>query len=290
VSGITEFTNATLYIDPFGQPSGMTFDPEPLLFSGNSFIRNFNQGTTVSQTDVLTGPITNHGMLGIFSQTNGAYGELQITGNIVNGPGSSLNFGANNAAVPVTQNQIVTVSGNVSGPASVSAQGGSAAIYTLANNNYSGNTTVNGGTLVLQQATLAATSDVVVAPGAVLKLDFGAVTNTINSLTLGGVGQTPGVYNAVNGAPFLTGMGSLLVTALPVASYPANITWSVSGSTLSLSWPATHLGWVLQGQTNSLSTGITAVWTDVPGTSAVSSTNLPINLANPTVFFRLRHP
>jgi fibronectin-binding autotransporter adhesin len=291
ISGITELTNATLYLDPFGQPSGMTFDAEPLLCSGSSIIRNFNQGTTASQVNVLTGPITNNGALGIYSQTNGAYGELQITGNIVNGVGAAIKLGySGSPTFPTNQNQIVTISGSVSGPASVSSEGAPGAIYTLANNNYSGNTTVNGGTLVLQQATLAATSDVVVAPGAVLKLDFGAVTNTINSLMLGGVGQTPGVYDAVNGAPYLTGTGSLLVTALPIANYPTNITSSVSGSTLSLSWPATHLGWILQGQTNSLSTGITAVWTDVPGTATVTSTNLPIDAANPTVFFRLRHP
>ena len=214
---------------------------------------------------------------------------MQITGNIVNGSGSSLNFGINTDGVPLTQNQIVTVSGSITGPASVSAQGGPAAIYTLANNNYSGNTTVNSGKLVLQQPTLAAASDIVVASSAVLQLDF-AVTKTINSLTLGGVGQTPGVYDAVNGAPYITGTGSLLVTALPIANYPTNVTYSVSGSTLSLSWPATHLGWILQAQTNSLSTGITASWTDVSGTAAVTATNMTINPANPTVFFRLRHP
>lgn len=293
VSGITEFTNGTLYIDPFGQPSGMTFDPEPMVFSGNSFIRNFNQGTTASQVDVLTGPLTNNGTLGIFSQTNGAYGELQINGNMVNGPGAVLSFGANNAGVPNTQNQIVTVSGIVSGPASVSTEGGSGSVYTLANNNYSGNTTVTGGTLVLQQATLATNSDVVVATGAVLKLDFGAVTNTINSLKLGGVSQNPGVYDATSGAPFITGAGSLLVTALPMANYSTNITASVSGNTLTLTWPSTHLGWFLQSQTNTLSVGLTTpsnTWFDVSGSDAATSKIITINPANPSVFYRLRHP
>jgi autotransporter-associated beta strand protein len=288
VSGITEITNATLYLDPFGQPSGMTYDAEPLVFSGESYIRNFNQSTTVAQVNTLQGVITNNGILNIFSQTNGASGELVINGAIENAAATTLRFGRAPFANPNT-NQFITVNGSVNGPASVSAEGNSGSVYTLANNNYSGDTTVNSGKLVLQQPTLAAASDIVVASSAVLQLDF-AVTNTINSLTLGGVGKTPGVYNAVNGAPYITGTGSLLVTALPIANYPTNVTYSVSGSTLSLSWPATHLGWILQAQTNSLTTGITASWTDVSGTAAVTATNMTINPANPTVFFRLRHP
>jgi autotransporter-associated beta strand protein len=291
ISGITELINGTLYLDPFGQPSGMTFDAEPVVCSGNSFIRNFNQGTTIPQVNVLTGPMTNNGTLGIFSQTNGgAYGELQITGNIVNGPGSALNFGANNANVPLSQNQFVTVSGTISGPASVSAQGGSAATYTLANNNYTGNTTVNSGKLIIQQPSLGSASTVKVATGGLLQLDFGAVTNTIGSLVLGGIGQAPGVYSSNTHPAFLAGEGSLLVTTLWIADYSTNITSSLSGSTLSLSWPATHLGWILQGQTNNLTTGITTTWSDIPGTAAVIATNLTIDPANPTVFFRLRYP
>ena len=42
-----------------------------------------------------------------------------------------------------------------------------------------------------------------------------------------------------------------------IASYPTNISYSVSGGVLTITWPATHLGWILQNQTNSLSVGLT---------------------------------
>jgi len=47
---------------------------------------------------------------------------------------------------------------------------------------------------------------------------------------------------------------------------------------------------VLQTQTNTLTVGIAANWVDVPGTASVTSTNIAVNPANPTVFFRLRYP
>ena len=72
----------------------------------------------------------------------------------------------------------------------------------------------------------------------------------------------------------------------PSGSVP-NVTSSVSGPTLTLAWPATHLGYELQTQTNSASTGLGSTWFTVPGSSSTNSINLNIDPANPTVFFRL---
>ena len=59
---------------------------------------------------------------------------------------------------------------------------------------------------------------------------------------------------------------------------------------MTLSWPADHLGWLLQSQTNALNVGLGTNWVDVPGSDALISTNLPLVPANPAVFYRLRHP
>ena len=398
VAGSTTVSNATLYIDPFGQAWGATFNAEPLVFFGNSYIRNYDQSATVAQINTLTGPITNNGTLNIFSQTNGGYGELDITGDITNTAGSSLILGGvaignNGTTGPSTNGQVVTISGAVSGPASVSAVGDSTSVYTLANNIYSGNTTVRGGTLKLGLATLAANSIVTVTNNAVLQLDFTGVTNTIGSLVLNGVTQPAGVYDSTTGAPYITGSGSLLVVppvstnanlisfvlspagtlsptfasnvttyaateayvnvptvtvvnadltatnhlifngatnllasgaassplnltlgvnnpvvvqvtaqdGITVKTYtvnvtrqpsltPATLTNSVSGSTLTLSWPGDHLGYSLQAQTNSLSSGLGTNWVTLPGSASVTTTNLPIINVNPTVFYRLVYP
>jgi 4-phytase/acid phosphatase len=71
------------------------------------------------------------------------------------------------------------------------------------------------------------------------------------------------------------------------ADNPTNITASVSGKTLTIAWPADHIGWILQAQTNGLSTG---QWFDLPGSSDVNSVAHPIAPANAAVFYRLRQP
>jgi 4-phytase/acid phosphatase len=71
------------------------------------------------------------------------------------------------------------------------------------------------------------------------------------------------------------------------ADNPTNVTASVSGKTLTIAWPADHLGWILQAQTNGLSTG---QWFDLPGSSDLNSVAHPIAPANAAVFYRLRQP
>jgi hypothetical protein len=80
-------------------------------------------------------------------------------------------------------------------------------------------------------------------------------------------------------------------TPLPLT--PTNLVFGVSGNGLTLSWPANYAGWILQCQTDRLNLGLQAgsnAWFDVPGSSSVYSTNFPIIVTNPAVFYRLRHP
>jgi hypothetical protein len=71
------------------------------------------------------------------------------------------------------------------------------------------------------------------------------------------------------------------------ATNPTNVTASVSGNTLTIAWPADHLGWILHAQTNGLSPD---QWFDLSGTSDVNLVAIPINPANQAVFYRLRRP
>jgi autotransporter-associated beta strand protein len=70
-----------------------------------------------------------------------------------------------------------------------------------------------------------------------------------------------------------------------VNTTPTNITSFVSGNTLTLSWPADHIGWQLQIQTNSLGTN----WVDVSGSTATNQMSFTIAAAN-AVFFRMIYP
>ena len=155
------------------------------------------------------------------------------------------------------------------------------------NNTYTGNTTVSGGTLILNYPCLANNSTVAVATNAMLNLNF-ADTNTVSALVLNGISQPAGLYAAATVPAYLTGTGSLqVIPSLP--SSPTNLMVSVSGHTLSLSWPSNYVGWILQ--TNVINVGVSNDWYNVPGSE--TNTQLPFPMNTPAItneFFRLRHP
>jgi autotransporter-associated beta strand protein len=160
---------------------------------------------------------------------------------------------------------------------------------------YTGPTTVSNGTLRINSAFLSGGTNVDIAATGRLDLNFTGA-NTIRSLFIAGVQKTVGTYGATgSGASSIddlhfAGTGVLNVTNGPVAPAPATITSSVLGGTLSLSWPSGQ-GWNLQMQTNSLTTGLGTNWTTViPASAGLSSTNITVDPAKPTVFYRLVWP
>ena len=88
----------------------------------------------------------------------------------------------------------------------------------------------------------------------------------------------------------LDGSVQVLTAVSSVNQTPTNITTSVSGNTLTLSWPADHTGWRLQSQTNTLNAGLGTVWTDIPGTATSNTYNATLDPANGTVFYRMVYP
>lgn len=74
---------------------------------------------------------------------------------------------------------------------------------------------------------------------------------------------------------------------------PTNIAVAVTNNQVWLSWPADHIGWQLQVETNKLSVGITtnaANWFNVSGTTTTNQVFVPINVNNGCVFYRLLYP
>jgi autotransporter-associated beta strand protein len=83
---------------------------------------------------------------------------------------------------------------------------------------------------------------------------------------------------------------SVLSTA---STSPTNMVWSVSGTNLTFSWPADHLGWRLLMQTNHLSSGVSLNpndWATVPGSQQTNQVSVPVNPANAVEFYRLGYP
>ncbi|HYG23225.1 MAG TPA: LamG-like jellyroll fold domain-containing protein [Verrucomicrobiae bacterium] len=73
---------------------------------------------------------------------------------------------------------------------------------------------------------------------------------------------------------------------------PTNMVTAVTGggTQLELAWPASHVGWRLQAQTNSLATGLNASWVDVSSSTATNRIIVPISKTSGAVFYRLVYP
>jgi fibronectin-binding autotransporter adhesin len=283
-------------------------------WSGNAVIDN--NGNSVGVTTALLAP-TGNGVHGIASFTGGAGYIAPPIVIVTNGVGDTTGTGATaiaqiNPATGSVTNVLITCpgvnytatpifllsGGGATTPATITgaaptpnAGGGLTSIGTgvltlSVTNTYTGNTIVGGGILELVNPVIPPASTVVVSNGAMLQLDY-TTTNNVTGLILNGVSQPNGLYNSTTSSTFISGPGSLLVGPT-TASNPTNITAIVSGGNLNVSWPADHLGWILQEQTNALNSA--SPWVDLAGTATITSTNVPITPAQPRAFFRLRHP
>ncbi len=75
-----------------------------------------------------------------------------------------------------------------------------------------------------------------------------------------------------------------------INSTPEPLVASLTGNQLTLSWPADHLGWRLQQQTNPLSVGLSNNWVDVVGSTTTNLVVLTIDPATGCGFYRLVLP
>ncbi|MEI7730246.1 MAG: MBG domain-containing protein [Verrucomicrobiota bacterium] len=112
-----------------------------------------------------------------------------------------------------------------------------------------------------------------------------AATLSLSNVSAGDAGS----YDVVVANPAGSVTSSAATLAVQPPTTPTNLTWSVSGNALTLSWPSDYLGWLLQKNTGTDLRNSNA-WVDLPGTTNVYSTNAPIVATNRAVFYRLRHP
>jgi autotransporter-associated beta strand protein len=285
---ITGLTAATIYsggaiIDDGGF---IITNAQPLLAptgNGVSSIPVVTNGAGYLDTPVVT--ITGGGGAGATAVANVSGGS--VTGITITSPGTGYTsvptvtlFGGGYSTAATLG--AATIAANVSGGLTKQNTG----TLTLSGaNTYTGNTTVNGGTLEIVQATIATNSTVTVASGAVLQLDF-AVTNVVAGFVTNGVSAGPGVYNSTTASPYITGTGSLLVEIqTPPLSY-LKFTASpvISGTTLTISATNSGGGTIYLLTTTNVAAPIstwTPIWTNVLSGSGSFSTNL-VNAVNPS--------
>jgi hypothetical protein len=75
------------------------------------------------------------------------------------------------------------------------------------------------------------------------------------------------------------------ITIGGVSPIPPTITFSSTGTSMSVSWPPNHLGWTLQ--TNAVSLTATNQWFPYPNSQTVTNVTIPIQKNKSPVFLRL---
>lgn len=295
-----------------------TLDGAVTLQAGTANTMAANGSANAAETLNVIAPISGAGSL----QINGVGGNLgtillaadnSYTGDTTVAAGTLLVNGANGSS-PITVNTSATLGGigSITGPITVQSGGNlapgipargalAASIGTLT----AGNVTV-GGTVLMKidrgavpNSDRLAVSSVTINPGAVL-----TVTN------IGSTGFAAGDTFALFSSPVSGAFGTVNLPALadntlmwsnrlaidgtisvvvgginPTSPFLTN---SISGGNLTLSWPADHIGWTLQMQTNSLAKGLSTNWVDVPGSASTNKVSIPVTTTNPAVFYRLK--
>jgi autotransporter-associated beta strand protein len=233
------------------------------------------------------------------SLTLGAGGTLTGTTNINLDATGTLNVseqGVWNQGANQTLSGAGAVNGNVLANGTI-APGNGVGTLTL-----NGDLTMAGNLLIDLDKSLTPANDVVSVNGNLSNSGSGVMTIS----NLGGVPLTVGdkftVFNqpVANGAALqvvganatwsndLATDGSVTVlTVSGVSTTPVTITNVFVGGNLNLSWPADHIGWRLEVQTNSLAVGLSNNWSVWPGSTTTNKVSIPVSAQNPTMFFRL---
>jgi len=137
---------------------------------------------------------------------------------------------------------------------------------------------------------MATTTNALLPQAALVSIGARASTETVTNYDLQFQGniQDVALYSyALSAAQVAAHYQASGLAVPPVNTAPTNIVASVTGGTLYLTWPADHIGWQLQAQTNSVQVGLSTNWVNVNGSTTTNQVAMPINPANGTVFYRL---
>jgi autotransporter-associated beta strand protein len=277
-------------------------------FGQSVFVINTESGATPSGVDLAVNTaLSQNASYGACGIVKTGVGTLALnatntyTGATTVSNGTLLVNGtlAAGSAVTVTAGGRLGGTGTIGGVCTVAGTlSPGASIGTLTFNN---NLTLTGNVLIEVDKSLAQSNDVVNVTGA---LNYGGTLTAIN------IGATPLVAGdsfpvfPAGGTGTLTVAGSpgpglawnfdpasgVLSVATGVSTTQPHLTNSMSGGNLNLSWPADHLGWRLEVQSNPRSVGLSNNWVTVAGSTNVTSVSIPISPANPSVFYRLVYP
>jgi autotransporter-associated beta strand protein len=268
--------------------------------------RSFSVANGPADVDFSVNVPVNNGAL-----TKTGSGTMRLTAANSYSGGTTVSAGrllVNNAAGSGTGNGTVTVDGGVLGGTGRIA--GAVMVFaggTFAPGNSIGTLTISNsltlaGATIMELNASTRTNDVV---RGLASVTYGG---TLSLLNLSGTITSSSVFKLFDANSY-SGAFSALTPAVPgpnlawntntlaidgtlrlVSTSPVTMSNNRSGNLLSFSWPADHIGWRLQAQTNSSSVGLGNNWFNVPSSIV---TNLMAFTLDPTVgcvFYRLVFP
>lgn len=259
--------------------------------------------STLSNNTSLTLPAAS--VVNFVLGTNNA--TVAVAGNLT--LNSTLNITTNSGFVPGTHT-LFTYTGNLTGSSPVLGTTPDGYNYTLDTN-----TTGQVNLLVSLTAPSAPANLTATPTNLQINLDWNAVAgaNTYNlyrgtsnngpypTVISGLVNTNYSDADVTNGVTYfyvvtavtsgVESANSTQASAAPLPSLAAtSLTSRFNGNQLQLSWPQDHLGWFLQIQTNSLSTGFGTNWVVVPNSQFTNQVFIPVDPASGCVFLRLAYP
>ncbi|MGH7979117.1 MAG: beta strand repeat-containing protein, partial [Limisphaerales bacterium] len=293
-SGVLDLTATLPYSTPTSSGRVFTFQgPGNILMSGAVANGSLDPTQTSNVWDSLVqrGP----GVLTL-SAANTYSGTTSVSNGVL-----SLTGSLNSIAGITVAGGLLVGNGSIAGPVAVQSAGAieAGATNLIGTLSLGGPLALSGDTIVkIDKATQTADQfsgqTSVTYGGTLMVTNLAGTLAAGDQFTLFSPGASASNFSGILGSPgpglaYSFTNGVLSVVTGPPAS-PTNITIHVSGNVLTLSWPASYQGWILQSQTNALNVGLSPTWHDVAGSGSVTSMNMTINPANPTVFYRLRYP
>gem|GEM_PF-1756553 len=287
----------------------LTFNTTGYTLQNNTLnLNGSNPGVTVASnvTAIVASSIT-----GSSGLTKDGSGTLQLNGinsyaggTTVNGGALLINGSIGGGVVTVGSGAVLGGQGNIGGPVTIQSGAALAPGMLLGTLTISNTLTLQTGSQTVMQINAASSTNDQVR--GLTTVNYGGtlvITNLAGGVSAGQTFQLfsaasrTGNFSAITGAPGTTWSfnptNGVLTALTTVALNPTNLTASVSGTNLSLSWPADHIGWTLIMQTNKLTMGLSLNpndWMRVQGSSATNSVVVPILPTTPGGYYRLVYP